>query len=69
MNAARREAQLKGLTRYEGKPCIHCGCTTRLVCNTGCVECNRKRANRTYYKMKAKIAEYAALTGASNGQN
>ena len=66
MNAARLEAQLNGLTRYEGKPCIHCGCTTRLACNTGCVECNRRRTNRTYHERKKLIAEYAVIKGVAH---
>lgn len=53
--ANRLQAELAGLTRYEGRPCYRCGGTTRTIHKNRCVVCNRnkrraERASRKVFK-------------------
>lgn len=54
-----KAAELRGDKYYEGKPCINCGTTRRLVENRVCYACNkrksRERAQRK--RLERQIAE------------
>ena len=41
INPHRYRALRDGQSMYEGRPCRHCGCTTRYVSNYACVPCQR----------------------------
>jgi len=51
----RQEAAEKGQNKYEGKPCKHCGLTTRFTINAGCVNCVTTHAKGLTSQRRAVI--------------
>lgn len=57
--SAYREAEMRGDIHYNGRPCVNCGNTKRLIANRVCYECNKRRSRER--AQKKKEAEREAL--------
>jgi hypothetical protein len=44
--------------KYEGRPCVNCGNTTRYKSNCTCVECQNKKYSRDFYNKRKDDPEY-----------
>lgn len=59
--SAWKEAELRGDKYYEGRPCINCSTTKRLVENRVCYECNKRKARERAQRKKLEHQELKQL--------
>lgn len=56
-----KAAELRGERYYDGRPCINCGTTKRLVANRVCYECNKRKARERAQRKKLEHQELKQL--------